>query len=203
MLLAVCLSARTTLLCKRRANDSHAPQSLPAAAGQPSLILFSLGVNMLLVTRKDQRVQNFIRHGRDLGDHAELVFGRHVYCTLLNEPLVPENQIFLLRPAKPRELPASHAGIFTGSQRESFDTLLGLARYEFPHLIADFRICADHEQEGECFLVDSFGQRTASRPSDYFRCYSASTFRRRCLTLGCGGWRGSDDTLPDFYAYCT
>jgi hypothetical protein len=158
---------------------------------------------MLLVTRKDRRVQGFVTHARRLGEHdAELVFGREVFCRLFNEPLVAENQIFLLGPAKPREMP-SYGRLFSGDQRESFDALVALSRYEFPHMVADFRICTDPEQVGECFLLDSFGQRSPSRPSEYFRCHSARTFRDRCLKLGCGGWRGSDDTLPDFYAYCT
>jgi hypothetical protein len=158
---------------------------------------------MLLATRKDYRVQDFLTHAQRLGqDNAEIVFHRDVMCGFFNEPLEPQNQIFLLRPAKPRELPASYASLFSGVQRESFDVLVAFSRYEFPHLIADFRICADAEHEGQRFLRDSFGQRSPSRSTEYFHCHSARLFRHRCLKLECGGWRGSDDALPDFYAYC-
>lgn len=160
---------------------------------------------MELVTRKDSRVEMFVRQARRLGEqNAEIVFGHTIFCDLFNEPLVPENQIFHLRPAKPRELRKTDAALFSGTrEREAFDALFTMSRQTFPHLIANFRICFDTSSDGDAFPVDYLGQRRASRPIDYFRPHSSRTFYERCLKIGCPGWRGSDQLLQPFYEYCT
>lgn len=158
-----------------------------------------------LVTRKDARVEMFVNQASTLGaQNAKIVFGRDVYYHLFNGPAVPENQIFRLRPAKPRELRMNGVSLCSDArEREAFDILFALSRKTFPEMVAGFRICLDTTREGEAFLLDELGRRSASRPVDYFRPHSSQTFRRRCSVLGFPFWRSSDDLLQPFYVYCT
>jgi hypothetical protein len=157
-----------------------------------------------LVTRTDPRVEMFVAQARTLGEqNAKIVFGHYVYCDLFNEPLLPENQIFALRPAKRRELRVNDARLWSNvGERQAFDVLYSMSRKAFPELISGFRICLDTACEGGAVLLDEIGRRSASRPVDYFRPLSSRTFYRRCIRLDVPFWRGSDDLLRPFFEYC-
>ena len=159
---------------------------------------------MKFVTRKDASIEMFVARAHELGSrNCEIVFGRSVFCDIFNEPRVPENQIFRLRAAKPREIPKDFAEIFTTfSERKAFDALLTLCRDAFPERLANFRICLDEDLSGNAFLANDMGQKSAVRAIDYFRPKSAQTFRYRCNKLGFSGWWGSSPTLTPFYDYC-
>ncbi len=158
--------------------------------------------NSCLATREDPRIQEFISLVRIVGeDTCKLILDRRLYCAIFNGAEFRDNQVFVLRPAKPREL--SHFKYLATSSQTSVALikLKNLSETAFPEEIANFRIFPSKEQGAQAFLVDVFGRQSESKPVDYFRPKSLVTFRTHCLNLNVV-WIGANNLREPFYRFC-
>ena len=164
-------------------------------------------INMNLVTRNHPKVKIFIEHARVLYPHLleSIISNGGVFCELLNEPIVPENQIFELRKVRSGELcdwPKSF--IEEPLERAAFDAMIELSKDSYPAPIANFRICRDETSNDKAYICDVLGQRSKSHPVGYFCPPSLATLRYRCLAEGCHSLikRRTRFLKEEFYRYC-
>jgi hypothetical protein len=158
---------------------------------------------MRFAARTDPHLQNFIKLARALSDRGCLpVFERRLHCALFNEPEFPDNQVFLLRPAKPKQLRAYDFGLGDRETAAALTEMKSLAEVGIPEEVANFRILPSGKYALIVCLVNTFGQRSAMKGIEYFHPKSSVTLRVRCLNLGSFVWCGSSRMIAPFYRYC-
>jgi hypothetical protein len=162
---------------------------------------------MHLESRTSPLMHQFLSLVDLLYAHRESMFGRNLRCTISNPLRRPENQIFLLRPAKPSQLERLDAPLVTPEEIAALTELKSLVRLAWPTPIADCRLYLNGPNSAEAFLVNIYGEKSPLRPIDYFRPRTALTMIRRCYKLGgycwhgfC--WYGPRQAIEPFLNYC-
>ena len=157
---------------------------------------------MRFASRTDSHMEKFVSHAYGLSDQLEYIFGRSLYCDIVNPTPHPENQMFFLRPAKRSELDRLDGHLVEGEQIVALNKLKILAKLALPKSIADFRIVPSGQNPSEAFLVNLRGEKSEPRQLDYFRPKARLTMVKRCLKLGNFCWSGSDSMIDPFYKFC-
>ena len=156
---------------------------------------------MCIATRLDPDIQKFITLAKLIGvETIQSMFGRSLYCDIVNRPSRPQNQVFLLRSAKKVEL-----GLFQSrltDNQSALAELKTLVETAVPKVIANFRIIFDEEQLSQAFLVNIFGEKSATRPIEYFSPKSLVTMYAHCSNLGNFDWCGSYRMIESFHKFC-
>jgi hypothetical protein len=156
-----------------------------------------------LTSRNDPNIQRFVSRARDLGEETcNRLFDRCLFCDLFNGLDFPENQIFLLRPAKFRELKRIDFQIRNNPGATILNELKFVAMTSYPELVANFRLFPKQGKPSEAFLINIYGEKSCLKSFEYFRPKSSVTFKARCLSLGGYVWSGSKSVLKPFYSFC-
>ncbi len=156
---------------------------------------------MRIASRVDTEVQKFIKLAGIIGtENIQIMFGRRLYCDIVNEPSHPQNQIFLLRPAQKVEL--ERFDFRLTNDREALTELQNLAKIIFPQVVANFRIVSIETQPSQVFLLNMQGEKSSMRPIDFFFPKSLATLRVHCLSVGNFVWCGSYRVVRPFHDFC-
>jgi hypothetical protein len=158
---------------------------------------------MHLESYTDPLMQKFISLAAPLRAHCEYMFGRNLYCTIFNPLRRPENQIFLLRPAKSSELARLDASLVEPEEIAALTELKLVARLAWPTAIANFRLYFNGQSPAEAFLINIYGEQSPIRAIDYFRPRSSRTLLCRCLKLGGYCWHGPKKAIEPFLKFCS
>jgi len=158
---------------------------------------------MHLAFRTDPLMQKFISLTSPLHAHLEGMFGRALYCSIVNPLRQPENEVFLLRPAKPSEIRCLALWRVEPEHIATLDQLTSLVRLAWPRSITDCRLYLDEQNPAEAYLVDIYGQKSSTRPLAYFRPRSSRTLMSRCLKLGGFCWHGPAQAIEPFLKLCS
>lgn len=113
----------------------------------------------------------------------------------------PQNLIFFLRPARKTEMRSLLHDYLRGDGKAVAEELANIVKDALPREIANFRFFRDEQDPERLFLMNDMGEKSDSRPSDYFVTDSRFTLRKRVLNLGNFSWRGSDAMIPPFIAF--
>ena len=161
---------------------------------------------MRITSRADPYIEKFVALTTVLGmRNLESMVQRSLYCEIINRPEVPENQIFVLRPAKAMELERFDpriADIADDQMATALAELKRLAETALPEQIANFRIIPSKESPSKAFLFNAYGEKSATRETGYFRPKTSATLRVHCLSLGGYNWTGKSKMIDPFYDFC-
>lgn len=157
---------------------------------------------MRFAARTDSHMEKFVSHAHTLSDRLEYIFGRTLYCDIVNPVPRPENQIFFLRPAKKSELNHFKYSSVEEERAAALNELKNLAELALPRSIANFRIIPNKLNSAEAFLENLNGEKSDPRQLDYFLPKAHLTLVKRCLNLGNFCWSGSDAMIKPFYNFC-
>jgi len=127
---------------------------------------------------------------------------RSVLLDFTNPVRYPQNLIFFLRPAKKTEMANLLHDYLRGEEKLIAEGLAEIIKDAWPRRIANFRFLRDSEDSTRLFLMNDMGEKSASRPMDYFATKSRRTLLKRGLNLGNFLWHGSDVMIGPFVKFC-
>ena len=120
---------------------------------------------------------------------------------ILEEPKFPENQVFALRPAKPKELRAFIREDLDEQEAEKLAELRAMAELGFPIEIANFRILPCVQEPSKVVLANVYGERFEARDINYYCPRSSHTMKVRALNNN-SSWFGTTEMIAPFTKFC-
>lgn len=147
-------------------------------------------------------MSDFAAKARAIPRCLESLFGRSLYCNIVNPSSLPENLIFFLRYAKKTELYNLKENHHRDEHAEIIDSLVEIVKEAYPRLIANFRLVRDEGNFSKVYLRNEMGEKSETVNVNFLLPGSSRTLRVRCLNLGNFNWHGTDRMIKPFVDYC-
>lgn len=149
-------------------------------------------------------MDDFMSHAAKIPNSLESLLGRNLYCDVVNYKSHPRNRIFFLRPARKVELQQLKysARYAEDIEQNAIIALRELVKESFPRSIANFRFVRDVGSPDVVYMANDIGQRSDSRPIDFFLPRTRRTLFVRCYDQGNYVWHGTSAMIKPFMDFC-